>query len=252
MRITAGTILIRFLVLMTVATTCLLALDEARPIPEDVLRAKKVYVYLQQASESVADKERLRLARDWAKSFFARPDVAARFTLEDQPEKADIVLFLYQGLEVSTVGIPSDASTVTLSDGSVIGSNCYEKSDSSLDCQTYEGRLSSASHWNLLVHQAQNFGKRYSVLPPESDPEPVPNPVATPLVRIDEHQIRVELCVHGYTAPPERQFELAIGCEVVEFWNMLGRAEKRPELSSLDVFGPAEQIRPNPAVGGKR
>ena len=244
--------LITLFILLVATAGWAFGLDEAGTVPDEVLTAKRVYLYLQQPPGSQADSEQLTLAKNWVKTFFGKPDVAARLTLVDQSEKADIVLYLYRVLEVSTSGIPSGASTVTLSDGSVIGSSCYERSDKSLDCQTFEGQLSSTLQWTLLTHRAQDFGKRYSVLPPESDPDPTPNPIVKPLVRIDERQIRVELCVHGYTAPPARQIELAIGCEVLEFWNMLRRAEKRPELTSLDVFDPAEQIRPNSPINRKK
>lgn len=102
--------------------------------------------------------------------------------------------------------------------------------------------------WRLRAVRARDFGKRYSILPPEADPDPVPNPLAEPPMQIDARQVRVELCIHGHSAPFSREFELAIGCEVLEFWNVSQKAEGKPELSSLELFGPAEQIHPNPPM----
>jgi hypothetical protein len=220
-------------------------MDEPRKVPDIVLAAKRVYVYLQEPSSSQADKEYLKLAKDWVKGFFSRAEVAGSLTLVDQYEEADIVLFVQRELQVSTFGIPSGATTVAMSDGSIIGSHCYERSDGSLDCDTYEGHLNSSFQWGLRALRARDFGKGYSLLPPEADRDPVPNPLAVPLLRIDERQVRVGLCVHGYSAPIARRFELEIGCEVLEFWNQLQLSRNKPELRSVEVFDPREQIIPN-------
>jgi hypothetical protein len=241
---TSSLVLLLILVLATLGEAY--GVQGPREVPNDILASKKVCVYLQSPSSSRGDTEYLSLANHWVKDFFARPEIAPRLTLVDDCEKADIVLFAMRGLlNVSTVGIPSGASTVTLPDGSVVGSRCYDRSDGSLDCDTYEGRLDGKWGWELSAYRARDFGKNYSILPPEADPDPVPNPLASPLVVIDERQVRVEICVHGYTAPFARQFELAIGCEVLEFWNRLQRAENKPQIASTDVLGPGEQIIPN-------
>lgn len=244
-------VLLHILVLATVSKAY--GVEEQRELPNDIKAAKKVCVYLQNPSSSQDHTEYLTLANHWVRDFFARPEIASRLTLVDDCEKADIVLFGMRGLlNVSIVGIPSGASTVTFPDGSVVGSNCNDRSDGSLDCATYEGHMDGISGWELSAYLAKDFGEKYSILPPEADPDPVPNHLASLLVVMDERQVRVEICVHGYTAPFARQFELAIGCEVLEFWNQLQRAENKPQIASTDVFGPGEQIIPNSPMPTKK
>ena len=188
---------------------------------------------------SEAETERLKLANDWVRRFFAKAEVAARFALVDNREKADIVLFLRQTTDSSIVGIPPSASTTTLSDGLVIGAECSGK-----DCWTFEGHTDYASNWVLSLYRAGDFGGYDPALPSNMQSES-PSPGARPIVQVDEKQARVELCKGGFSVRSPRQYELEIGCDVLEFWNQMQRRENKPELLSTDVFSPSEGIVPN-------
>src|SRR2546426_736835 len=105
-------------------------------VPAEVLAAKTVGVYFGNDDE---------MAEEWVKRFLAQPEVVAPLAYVPEYERADIVLGLFRNDEFGVAGIPDDASTTFLSDGSVIGAKCYEKSNGGSDCFTYEGKTQRVS-----------------------------------------------------------------------------------------------------------
>jgi hypothetical protein len=217
--------------LCLLGATCGCGSDNPGKLPQEVLAAKTIGLYFEKDDE---------MARRWLERFLVQPQIAARFTYLPEYEKADIVLVLARDDKFSTVGIPDSASTISMPDGSVTGVDCVSGSNGKVDCSVYEGRSVQDVHWLLRVYPGRDFGKNWSPpgidLPPPpgiESKEPILNPSAKSVLTIDREQAQVKPCVEGRSIIRTDEDGITTGCEVVEFWNQLQKAENKPELASI-------------------
>ena len=231
---------------------CAYAVDKPEKLPGEILTARTIGVYFDKDDE---------MARRWLQRFLVQPPIATRFTYLPDYEEADIVLVLdRQDIHhYSRVGIPDTASTITMPDGSVTGVDCIPGSDGRVDCWVYEGseHVVDEWHWSLSVYRGRDFGKNLAPpgMPPLELPpspgivqRPVLNLSAKPLLRISESQ-EIKPCVEGRSILGTDLDGIVTGCEVVEFWDQLQRAENKPELATIpNVFNRWKQAAANPGI----